>query len=135
MSAAPLFSIKNPWFAISAGVTAAFAVFAAVIGLIVLPFLQPNLKLNGIWDAICSAAGVPQQWLRITAATPVPLTQTSLVAMTPQLLGVPSSASIGRGATLAMRCTMCHGAMGVSDANSATSEPRDQTTASAAARS
>ena len=26
--------------------------------------------------------------------------------------------SIGRGATLAQRCTMCHGPQGVSDANS-----------------
>jgi cytochrome c553 len=115
MSAAPLFSIKNPWFAISAGVTAAFAVFAAVIGLIVLPFLQPNLKLNGIWDAICSAAGVPRA---SSDADPIqPGFKTSAVVVTSGMLSHPSAISIGRGATLALQCAICHGTNGVSRAN------------------
>jgi cytochrome c553 len=113
-----LFSLRNRWFTVTVGGTLALALFSAAVGFIWLPSAQKDQPFQGVWNAICSAAGVPQHWLRITAATPVPLTQTSLVAMTPQLLGVPSSASIGRGATLAMRCTMCHGAMGVSDANS-----------------
>jgi cytochrome c553 len=118
MSEERLFSLRNRWFTVTVGGTIALALLSAAVGFIWLPSAQKDQPFQGIWNAICSAAGVPQQWLRITTATPVPLTQTSLVAMTPQLLGVPSSASIGRGATLAMRCTMCHGAMGVSDANS-----------------
>jgi cytochrome c553 len=33
------------------------------------------------------------------------------------MLGHASAESIGRGATLALRCTMCHGARGLSEAN------------------
>ena len=60
MSEQPLFSFRNPWFGASVGVTAAIAVLAALAGLIWLPLAQPDLKLSGIWDAICSAAGVPR---------------------------------------------------------------------------
>ncbi|SAL34968.1 cytochrome c, class I [Caballeronia sordidicola] len=112
-----LFSLRNRWFTVTVGGMLALVLLSAGIGFIWLPSAQKDQPFQGVWNAICSAAGVPQQWLRISAATPVPLTQTSLVAMTPQLLGAPSSASIGRGATLALRCTMCHGAVGVSDAN------------------
>jgi cytochrome c553 len=117
MSEERLFSLRNRWFTVTVGGTLALVLFSAAVGFIWLPSAQKDQPFQGVWNAICSAAGVPQQWLRITTATPVPLTQTSLVAMTPQLLSAPSGASIGRGATLAMRCTMCHGAMGVSDAN------------------
>jgi cytochrome c553 len=34
------------------------------------------------------------------------------------MLANADAVSIGRGATLALRCTMCHGARGLSDANS-----------------
>ena len=60
MSEQPLFSFRNPWFSTSVGVTAGIAVLAALAGLIWLPLAQPDLKLSGIWDAICSAAGVPR---------------------------------------------------------------------------
>lgn len=118
MSDERLFSLRNRWFTITVGGTLALAVFSAVVGFIWLPSAQKDQPFQGIWNAICSAAGVPQQWLRGSSATPVPLVQTSAVAMTPQLLAESSSASVGRGATLAMRCTMCHGVRGMSDANS-----------------
>ena len=38
--------------------------------------------------------------------------------MTPEMLRRPNPVSIGRGATLAQRCAICHGPQGVSDANS-----------------
>ncbi|NEV02998.1 cytochrome c4, partial [Bradyrhizobium sp. UFLA 03-164] len=60
MSDHPLFSTRNPWFGISVGITAGVAVLSAVVGLIWLPLLQPHLQLTGVWDAICSAAGVPR---------------------------------------------------------------------------
>jgi cytochrome c553 len=60
---------------------------------------------------------VPQKWFGggEPVASKVKLTS---VEVTPQLLAHPSSNSIGRGATLALRCTMCHGERGMSDANS-----------------
>jgi cytochrome c553 len=117
MSEERLFSLRNRWFTVTVGGTLALAVFSAAVGFIWLPSAQKDQPFQGIWNAICSAAGVPQQWLRVSSATPVPLVQTSAVAMTPQLLAESSSASVGRGATLALRCTMCHGVRGMSDAN------------------
>ena len=116
MSEQPLFSFRNPWFSSSVGVTAAIAVLAAVAGLIWLPLAQPDLKLSGIWDAICSAAGVPRTTSQGTAIQPD--FKTSDVVMTSEMLTKRDQVSIGRGATLAQRCAICHGPQGVSDANS-----------------
>jgi cytochrome c553 len=116
MSNQPQFSFNNPWFSAGVGVTAGIAVLAAMIGLIWLPLAQPELKLSGIWDAICSAAGVP----RVTSQGNVvqPDFKTSAVVMTSEMLTKHDQVSIGRGATLAQRCAICHGPQGVSDANS-----------------
>jgi cytochrome c553 len=112
----PLFSPRNPWFAASVGVTVVIAVLSALAGLIWLPLAQPDLKLGGIWDAICSAAGVPRA--APPADTLQPDFKTSNVVMTSEMLRRPNQVSIGRGATLAQRCAICHGPQGVSDANS-----------------
>jgi cytochrome c553 len=116
MSEQPLFSFRNPWFSASVGVTAGIAVLAAVAGLIWLPLAQPDLKLSGIWDAICSAAGVPR--VSTQADSIQPDFKTSNVVMTSEMLTRHDQVSIGRGATLAQRCAICHGPQGVSDANS-----------------
>jgi cytochrome c553 len=116
MSDEKLYSLRNPWFSISVGLTAAIAVLAALAGLIWLPLLQPNLKLAGMWDAICSAAGVPG--LSMQAQAVPPAFKTSNVVVTPEMLTRQDQVSIGRGATLAQRCAICHGPQGVSDANS-----------------
>ena len=116
MSEQPLFSLRNPWFSASVGVTVAIAVLAAFAGLIWLPLAQPDLKLSGIWDAICSAAGVPRVSKQADAIQPD--FKTSNVVMTSEMLTRHDQVSIGRGATLAQRCAICHGPQGVSDANS-----------------
>jgi len=116
MNEQPLFSVRNPWFNASVGVTAVIAVLAAFAGLIWLPLAQPDLKLSGIWDAICSAAGVPR--VSTQADSIQPDFKTSNVVMTSEMLTRPDQVSIGRGATLAQRCAICHGPQGVSDANS-----------------
>jgi cytochrome c553 len=116
MSEQPLFSLRNPWFGASVGITAAIAVLAALAGLIWLPLAQPDLKLSGVWDAICSAAGVPRDAPH--AAVQQSDFKRSGVVMTSEMLTQPDKVSIGRGATLAQRCAICHGPQGVSDANS-----------------
>src|SRR5262245_780498 len=116
MSEDELYSPRNPWFSISVGVTAGIAVLSAIVGLIWLPLLQPDLKLSGIWDAICSAAGVPN--LPRPAAAVPPTFKTSNVVVTPEMLTRRDQVAIGRGATLAQRCAICHGPQGISDANS-----------------
>jgi cytochrome c553 len=116
MSEPRLFTLRNPWFAASVGGTLVIAVVAALAGLIFLPLAQPDLKLSGIWDAICSAAGVPRAGP--DAMSVKPDFKTSAVVMTSDMLRRPDPVSIGRGATLAQRCAICHGPQGVSDANS-----------------
>jgi cytochrome c553 len=106
MSPDRLFSWKNPWFAASVGITGAMAVLALIVGFVVLPYATTSSQLTSIWDAICSAAGVP----RATAVSEVakPDFTTSNVVMNSQMFG-PDARSVGRGATLAMQCAICHG--------------------------
>ncbi len=118
MSDERLYTWRNRWFSVTVGGTLLLVFVSALIGFVWLPSVQSDAPFQGVWNAICSAAGVPQQWLRISSAAPAVTVQTSGVAMTPQLLASSSSSAVGRGATLALRCTMCHGARGMSEANS-----------------
>ncbi|WP_343665877.1 c-type cytochrome [Paraburkholderia tropica] len=117
MSDERLFSLRNPWFRVSVGATIVAFFVSALIGFVWLPSAQSDPNFQGLWNAICSAAGVPRQWHQgETALTPG--YKVSTVELTPHMLDGASSLSIGRGATLSLRCTMCHGPRGMSDANS-----------------
>ena len=109
-------SFRNPWFSASVGITAAIAIVAAVVGFIWLPLQHPAERFKGFWDAICSAAGLvrnaPSSAQIVRADYP-----TTTVEVVPQMLQGASAEAIGRGATLALRCTMCHGARGLSQAD------------------
>jgi cytochrome c553 len=83
-------------------------IFSALVGFIWLPSVQSDQPFHGLWNAICSAAGVPRHWLRNAGKPPAPSMRVSSVIMTPQLLSIADSSSIGRGAELAMRCFACH---------------------------
>jgi cytochrome c553 len=107
MSTDRLFTWRNPWFAASVGVTGAMVLLSAVVGLAVLPYSDPNSRLTGLWDAICSAAGVPRA--TVNSETTKPNFMTSNVVMNSQMFGAPDTRSVGRGATLAMQCAICHG--------------------------
>ncbi len=77
-----LFSLGNPWFRISVGTTIIVAVVSALIGFVWLPSAQKDAPFQGIWNAICSAAGVPQKWL--AGGEPVTSTvRTSTAEITP----------------------------------------------------
>jgi cytochrome c553 len=115
MSARELFSFRNPHTRIAVGVTVLVFLLSALIGFVLLPYAQPHLQLTGLWDAICSAAGVPRA--TASAETP-PAEPASKVVLTSATLAHPSQQSIGRGATLAQRCAICHGPTGISRADS-----------------
>ncbi|HEX4505542.1 MAG TPA: c-type cytochrome [Alphaproteobacteria bacterium] len=117
MSAEKLFSLRNRWFTGAVGITLTLAVVAALFGFLLLPSLQSNATFADTWDKICTAAGLVRP---VALATqPVkPDFKTSEVIVTPQMMGPTDTVSIGRGATLALRCTMCHGARGLSEADS-----------------
>jgi cytochrome c553 len=107
MSAERLFTFRNPWFAAGVGVTAAMVVLSIIVGFVILPYATASSQFSSLWDAICSAAGVPRA--TVTSEPVKPNFATSNVVMNPQMFGVPDTRSIGRGATLAMQCAICHG--------------------------
>jgi cytochrome c553 len=115
MSARDLFTLRNRHFTTSVALTAAIFVVTAIAGFIVLPFAQHWVEFANVWDAICSAAGAPQR--TNSAATEAPQ-HLSEVVLTSATLARPTQESIGRGATLAQRCAICHGPTGVSRADS-----------------
>ena len=116
MSGHRIVSLRNPWFTTAVGVTAVLAMVAATIGLIWLPKLQEGTRLGDLWQTICSAAGVFRAAPEVEAVV-TPSYPTTRVEVRPRMLEHASAESIGRGGTLALRCTMCHGARGMSDAN------------------
>jgi len=112
-----LASLRDRWVTTGVGVTAGIALVSIVVGFAWLPFEQPGVQFRSLWDAICSAAGLIQA---TPASQPIvhssyPATQVEIV---PGMLREAGAESIGRGATLALRCTMCHGARGMSQADS-----------------
>lgn len=117
MSEEKLFSPRNRWFTRSLGLTLAIVAVSALFGFLLLPSLQTNAVFADAWDKICTAAGLVRP--ATLGSKPVkPEFRTSEVIVTPQMMGKTDTVSIGRGATLALRCTMCHGARGLSEADS-----------------
>jgi hypothetical protein len=67
MSDQRIVSLRNPWFTTSVSIVVLLALASALIGFIWLPALQGNVRLYGLWNAICSAAGL----VRSPAGEPV----------------------------------------------------------------
>jgi cytochrome c553 len=116
MNRAWLSRLRDRWVVTSVAATVCIAVASIVLGFVWLPYQQSGERFGGLWDAICSAAGlinaVPNSQPVVQASYPI--TQVEVI---PGMLRDASAESIGRGATLALRCTMCHGARGMSQAN------------------
>jgi cytochrome c553 len=106
MSEERLFTFRNPWFAAGVGITGAVVILSLIVGFVLLPYAATNSQLTGLWDAICSAAGVPRAIVTSEAAKPN--FTTSNVVMNSQMFATSDTRSVGRGATLAMQCAICH---------------------------
>ena len=115
MSSSELFSRDNPWFTRSVAITAAVFIVTALAGFVVLPYAQGELAWNDVWDAICSAAGVPSSSTGSKIVEPDFKVSPAVLTQAP---AVADRESIGRGATLAQQCAICHGPTGVSRADS-----------------
>ncbi len=98
------------------GLTVGLVVAAVALGFVALPAIEGRTQLQGVWDAICTAAGVTRR--EPPQAVVQPTVPHTMVVVTQQIMPPASADSIGRGATLALRCTMCHGARGLSQADS-----------------
>jgi cytochrome c553 len=86
------------------------------VGFVWLPLQHQGERFKGVWDAICSTARLVRNAASGTQIVRADYLTTS-VEIDPQMLRGASAEPIGRGATLALRCTMCHGARGLSQAD------------------
>ena len=102
----------NPWFRWSVVSLVVLTVALLFVGFVWLPSVHGDFTAQGLWSSICRAAGVPADW---SGKVPVKEAPASTdVVLDRSMTRVGSSASVGRGATLALNCTMCHGAQGMS---------------------
>jgi len=99
----------------SVGVLAAIAVIAIAVAFLWLPSAQADYRAEGLWAAICRAAGVPAKWSP-PGHEKKAVTSTRVV-LDERMNEAGGADAAGRGATLALRCTMCHGPRGVSVAD------------------
>ena len=96
-----------------AGVVAITAA-SILVGFLWLPSQHKDFTAQGLWLAICRAAGMPDRW---SSDEPSRATRRSTLVVLDHRIPAAGSDAIGRGATLALRCTMCHGAHGTGEAN------------------
>lgn len=109
-----LATFRNQWTTTSVAVTIGIFVLAAIMGFILLPRLEARGQVASIWDSICRAAGLPGR----TETTDIVRAEykTSLVKIATAVPRGRNEEAIGRGATLAQQCAICHGPTGVSRA-------------------
>ncbi len=109
-------SWRNPWFRRCVISLVLFTVGSFLVGFIVLPSVHGDFTARGLWDSICQAAGAPRSWAAQDANIARSPRSTEVV-LERAMARPASSAAVGRGATLALNCTMCHGAQGMSASN------------------
>jgi cytochrome c553 len=112
MSEHRAYAWSNAGFRWSVISLAVLTVVCVLIGFVLLPSVQADYRADGLWASICRAAGAPATWYE--AAAPEVTPRATTVVLERDMARVADRASVGRGATLALNCTMCHGAQGMS---------------------
>ena len=108
-----MYSWRNPWFRWSVVSLVSLTVVSVLVGFVLLPSVHGDFTAQGLWASICRAAGVPSAWSQAPAAgQSVP--QPTNVVLERSMARSGGNAAVGRGGTLALNCTMCHGAQGMS---------------------
>jgi cytochrome c553 len=111
-----LYSWKNSWFRWSVVSLVVLTVLSIFVGFVWLPSVHGDFTAKGLWDSICRAAGVPTAWTSADSSKKAAQPSTHVV-LARSMTKVASGDAVGRGATLALNCTMCHGAQGMSISN------------------
>lgn len=108
-----MYSWRDPWFRWSVVSLVTLTLLSVLVGFVWLPSVHGDFTAQGLWASICRAAGVPSTWgdgsinnSKVPHATQVVLERS--------MTRSAGSAAVGRGGTLALNCTMCHGAQGMS---------------------
>jgi cytochrome c553 len=107
-----MWSWRSPWVRWSVVSLVVVTVASLLVGFVWLPSVHGDFSAQGLWASICRAAGAPSDWSGNGRVKEGP-TATNVV-LERSMASAGSSDSIGRGATLALNCTMCHGAQGMS---------------------
>jgi len=108
-----MYSWRNPWFRWSVVSLVTLTVLSVLVGFVWLPSVHGDFTAQGLWASICRAAGVPSVWTDPkTVGQDVP--QGTNVVLERSMARSGGNAAVGRGGTLALNCTMCHGAQGIS---------------------
>ncbi|HTR16363.1 MAG TPA: c-type cytochrome [Acetobacteraceae bacterium] len=105
----------NPWPRIGWGALAATLVISCILGFAVLSRYQQNGPVLDTWSAICRGLGLTADKGPAKEPQP-PLHVSSYVAWTEATLGQIRAGNPQHGADLAMSCTACHNANGISNA-------------------
>lgn len=117
MGVRTVYSWGNAWFRWSVVSLILLTVVSMLVGFVLLPAVHKDFTRQGIWDAICRAAGVPQSWSTAIDNKKSPVA-TEVVLDRRMARAADAADAVGRGATLALNCTMCHGAQGMSTSSS-----------------
>lgn len=120
MKRAAAVSWSTPGVRRSVTALVAFTGTSMLVGFLWLPSAQGDFAEQGWWASICRAAGVPGSWSKAASdaaqGAPVRAPSTHVVLDRAMARAAPGEA-VGRGATLALNCTMCHGAQGLSSSD------------------
>jgi cytochrome c553 len=107
------FKHDDPWPRIAWGTMAVVFIVSFLIGFIVLGRIQQNGPTLRPWAAFCRAVGLTAD--RRPASAPQPPLQTpTRIAWTEATLARIASGGAQHGAFVALNCSACHGAQGVS---------------------
>jgi len=109
---------SSKWLRSSVMSLCTLAAVSILVGFIWLPSAQGDFSAQGLWASICRAAGVPAEWGETTSTAPKSDLRSTRVVLERAMGRQGSNDAVGRGATIALQqCTMCHGAQGVSSAD------------------
>jgi cytochrome c553 len=109
-------SWRNPWVRWSVIWLVVLTAVSLLVGFVWLPSVHGDFRADGLWASICRAAGVPASWSSEAANANSGPTATDVV-LERSMARTGTSDAVGRGATLALNCTMCHGAKGMSESD------------------
>jgi cytochrome c553 len=107
------FSIHNPWKLIAVSVVTAAVVFAFGFGFLVLPRYQQRDAPRSTWDSICRALGFQRYRSAQTAGIPAAVVASEVV-WSSATVAEAVHGDVAHGEFIAINCSACHGAQGVS---------------------
>ena len=112
-AANPFKTMDDLWPKVGWGVATSLIVVSFILGFMVVGRAQQDGVALGPWAAICRGLGLTSDSAAAAEPRP-PLRVPSRIAWTPETLAKIASGNVARGQFVALNCTVCHGAEGMS---------------------